>query len=200
MDIQKEIYQRALELRAHAPIDGESRARDFGGALQVENVQLGTQVPVSLGFEIELRGLPPAPDLDIVRRGLSHWHGLVGDVGNARQQTAERFVQSLYFFIEGGHAVAQGPGLLLKLSSIQTLAFKLADRGALAVPLRLKLLGFGDSRAPLGIQFAKLRDVELKAARSKPLGYSVEVVSKMRQIMHGWCGVGNPARSRLSAG
>ncbi len=105
--IEEEVDQRPLQLRAHAPIDGEARARDFGGAFQVENVQLRAQIPVSLGFEIECWRLPPTADLDVVLRGFSHRHRLVRNIGDAGQQGAERFVQSLYPFIESSHAVAQ---------------------------------------------------------------------------------------------
>ena len=48
MDVQHEIDERAFELRAQTPVDGETRAGDFGGALEIENAEVGAQVPMGV--------------------------------------------------------------------------------------------------------------------------------------------------------
>src|SRR5207253_7926624 len=53
VDIQKKIDQRALQARAHPPVERETRAGDLGGAVEIQDAQSGTQVPVSLGVKIE---------------------------------------------------------------------------------------------------------------------------------------------------
>ncbi len=94
VDIQHEVDERPLQLRAHAPVDGKSRAGDFGGTLQVQDAQLRAQVPMRFGFEIELARLAPAADFDVVLGALADRHRFVRNIGNAGQQSPKRFIES----------------------------------------------------------------------------------------------------------
>ena len=58
MHVEHEVDQRAFQLARPAPINGEPRAGDLGGAFQIQDAQLRAQIPMRLGFEIELARLP----------------------------------------------------------------------------------------------------------------------------------------------
>ena len=68
--VEKELDERARQARGGAREDRESRARDLGGALEVEDAERRAEVPVRLGLEVEPARLSPRA-LDAVR-------GLVG--------------------------------------------------------------------------------------------------------------------------
>ncbi len=55
---------------------------------------------------------------------------------------------------------------------------------ALRVALRFQLLGLGQRRAALGIQRAKLLDIELIPARRQTLGDGVQIGPEEGKIMH----------------
>ena len=100
VDVQKKVDERPLQTRAHAPINGEPRAGDLGGALQIQDLELRAQIPMRFGREIELAGLAPAANFDVVVSAFADGHGLVRDVGDAGHQIAEGIVDGLGFLIE----------------------------------------------------------------------------------------------------
>ncbi len=114
VNVQKEIDERPLQSRADAPVNRKPRAGDLGGALQIQDLQLRAQIPMRLGFEIELARLAPAAHFDVVVRALAHRHGLVRDVGDAGHQIAKGFVGGLGLFIQRRDAFADGAALLLE--------------------------------------------------------------------------------------
>jgi hypothetical protein len=83
--IEHEIDQGALQFRAHVPVQGEACAGDFGGAFEVENAELGSEIPVRLRLEVEARRLGEAPHLNVVLRRAAHRNGLMRDIGNSRE-------------------------------------------------------------------------------------------------------------------
>ncbi len=95
VQVEHEVHQRALQPRAQVPIDGEARAGQLGGALQVEDAQLLAQLPVRLGREVELRRRAPAAHFDVVRFGLADRNAVVGKIGDAGQDVAQSCVRLL---------------------------------------------------------------------------------------------------------
>ena len=89
MQIEHKVGQHPFELRAQIPVHGEARARKLGSPFEIENSQPLPKLPMRLGREIEFRWLPPAPDFDIVFRGLPFRDAFVGQVGNAGQDVLQ---------------------------------------------------------------------------------------------------------------
>ncbi len=139
VNVQHEVDQRAFQPGADAPIDGKPRAGDFGGALQIQNLQLGPEIPMRLGLKIELARLAPAADFDVVVRALAHRHGFVRNIRNAGHQIAESFIDGLGFFIQGSNAIADLADLLLDRGGVLPGFLELPDFDALGVLLRLQL-------------------------------------------------------------
>ena len=88
MHIEEEIDQRALQLRAQAPVEREAGAGQLGGAFQIEDAERLSQLPVRLGCEVEFRRLAPAPYFLVVIGRAAYWDTRVRHVGNPDQQPA----------------------------------------------------------------------------------------------------------------
>ena len=146
VDVEHEVDQRAFQLRAQAPVEGEARAGDLGGALEIEDAEFGAEIPVRLGLEIELRGLAPAAHFDVVGFGAAHRHGFVRDVGNAGEQFLELLVHGFHLLVERGDLLGDGADFLLPLGGVGAFALEFADLDALLVLARLELFGLGNGR------------------------------------------------------
>ena len=175
VDIEHEVDERALQPRAQPPVEGKARARDLGGALEVENAQLRAEVPVGLRFEVELPRLAHAPHLHVVFGIFAHRHGFMGNVGNTGQQVSKRHVERLDQLIAVRDHLLLRAHLLLQLAGVGALALQLSDRGALGIHLGLQLFGQGDCVAPLSIQLAKAVEAGNVAAGGQALRDPVEV-------------------------
>ena len=154
--VEHEVDERALELRAHAPIEGKARAGDLGRALEIQDAQLRAQVPVRLGLEIEAGRLAHAPHLDVRVRVPAHRHGFVRHVGDAGQNLAELLVERGHLPLERGDLNLQCAHLLLAGGGIGALAAQVADFGALHVQAGLQPLALGDGHTAPPIDLAKL--------------------------------------------
>ena len=53
VQVEHELRERALEPGARGPVDGEARAGEAGGTLEVENPELETELDVVLRREVE---------------------------------------------------------------------------------------------------------------------------------------------------
>ena len=104
--IEHEVDESALELRAQAPIHRETCARDLGGAFQIENAEFRSEIPVWLGFEIELARLPPAANLDVFVRALADGHDLVRQVRDTGRQALEFVLRVRRLLVQDADAVA----------------------------------------------------------------------------------------------
>jgi hypothetical protein len=72
-----------------APLDREARSRDLRRALEVEDPQLRTQVPVRLRGKVEGRGLSHPPDLGVGRLVRAHRDLGIGHVGDDEEEAPE---------------------------------------------------------------------------------------------------------------
>ena len=93
VQIEHEIRQRALQLRAQIPVNGEPRPGQLDRALQIEHAEFRPQIPMRLGSEIKFRRRAPAPHFDVLLRAVPHGNAGVRQVGNARQDVAQPRVE-----------------------------------------------------------------------------------------------------------
>ena len=92
--VEHEVGQRPLQPGAHAQVHGEPRARDLGGALEIQNAQRRAQIPVRLGFEIELARLAPAADFQVVGGAAPTGTLSCGTLGTWRNTSRRRWSQA----------------------------------------------------------------------------------------------------------
>ena len=74
MELEHEVDQGARQPGAGAHQHREARARHLCGALEIENAELGPDVPVRLRLEVERARSAVPPDLDVVGRGRPDGH------------------------------------------------------------------------------------------------------------------------------
>ncbi len=151
VQIEHEVGQRPLQLRAQIPVHGEARAGKLGGAFEIENSQLLPKFPVRLGREIEFRWRAPAPDFDIVFRGLADRHAFVGQVGNAGQDVLQTGFEICGGFLQLLDLLAQFLGFGNLSGRILPALLQLGDFFRRAVAPRFHGFGFGNGLAALGV-------------------------------------------------
>src|ERR1700730_2188417 len=137
MHVEHEVDESAFELRSQAPIDRKPRARNLCGALQIENAEFGSEVPMRFGLEIEFPRLTAPADFDVIFRALAHRNGFVRKVGNARRQLTELFVERLDLVIERRDSAADLTHLLLPFGSVGSCLTQAGDLAALGIAARL---------------------------------------------------------------
>ncbi len=156
VQIEHEVGESPLQSRTQRPVHGEASARQFGGALQVEDSELLAQFPVRLGLEIEMRRRAPAAGFHVIFRGLSYRDAFVRKVRNGGQNFAQaRFLLGGLFF---GvlHLLAQLFGLLDLYRGILPALLELGNLLGRAVALRLQSFRCGDGLPALAIDGAKV--------------------------------------------
>ena len=152
VQVQHELDERPLEARPQVPVDGEARPGDPGRALEVEDAELGPEVPVRLRGEVEGARRADPPHLDVVRGVLSDGHARVGHVRHDEQEPLDRCLHLLEPRVARLDPV--GDALHLGLE-VRRVLLRLAAPGdllpgqALAVAQLLHLL---DEGAALGVE------------------------------------------------
>ena len=108
--------------------------------VEIDDAQVGTQIPVSLVVEVELRRSAPAANLGVVVLILAHRGGLVRDVRSAHEHSGELSVYLFALCGSGGKLLVDEANLLLGSLSLVLLALahELADflRHAIALGLQ----------------------------------------------------------------
>ena len=152
VQVQHELDERPLEARPQVPVDGEARPGDPGPALEVEDAELGPEVPVRLRLEVEDARRADPPHLDVGRLVLPDGHARVGHVRHDEEEALDRRLHLL----EPGVARLDAVGDALHLGlQVGRVLLRLAAPGdllaghALAVAQLLHLL---DEGAALGVE------------------------------------------------
>ncbi len=92
VEVQHEVDQGPLQPGTGAQVKREARSGDLGGAFQVEDVQRRADVPMRLGLEGEPRRFPPGFHHGVFGAVPADRDRAVGQVGDAHQDPAERFL------------------------------------------------------------------------------------------------------------
>ena len=187
VQVEHEVHQRALQLRAQVPVDGEARAGQLHGALQVENAEFGPQIPMRLRSEIKFRRRAPAADFDVVFGALSDGHAGVGKVGNAGENFAQARVQIRWRFSPVLNLLAQFFGFGHGRARVLPALLQLGDLFGRLVALRLAGLRLGNRLAPLRVDFAEILQhrSRIHAALAQLFFHQRQVVANKIQIKHG---------------
>ena len=186
VQIEHEVRQRALQLRAHVPIDRKAPAGDLHGALEIQNAQLLAELPMRLRSEAELARCAPAAHFLVVGLRSSHRHRVVRQVGDAVQDLAQFGIRGFRHLL----ALFDLPAQILRLFDLRRrvlfILLELRDLIRRAIALRLQILGFGDRRAPTRIDLAKITQqvVGIRAALPQLLFHQFQMITDKIQIEH----------------
>ena len=187
MQVEHEVHQRPLQLRTQVPIDGEARARQLDRAFQIEDAELGAQVPVRLRSEIKLGRRAPAPHFDILLGAVADRHAGMRQIRNARQNIAQPGIEIRRSFLQRLNLLAQILGLGHGGAGVLPALFQLRDFFRRFIPLRLAGLSLSNSLAALRVNFAKVlqHGSRIHAALAQLFFHQRQVVANEIQIKHG---------------
>src|SRR5207253_7493866 len=98
--VEHEVDERARQPRAGAAQHRKPSARHPRGALEIENPELGANLPMRLGIEIERSRRAAAADLLVIRRALAGWHARVRKVGQRQERLRSLILYCVELHIE----------------------------------------------------------------------------------------------------
>ena len=184
-EVDRHPHQRQLQ-QHQVPLQvGEARAGEAGGALHVDQAELGADRQVIAWLEVEAGHLAYFLDDHRVLVGDPVGGVVVGDVRQQQGQFAERPLERLQLLFARVDALAQGRHRGDLRLGIAALAFDLADPLRGGVALRLRVLDFRQQLASAGVEGEQLVDLATSAAarqsRLDPLGFGAEQL----QVEHG---------------
>ena len=147
MHVEHEADERAFEAGARAHVDGEARAAELGGTLQIQDAELFAKFPVRLGREIEVRLFAPGLNGDIVLFGLAGGNFVARQVGDAGKGEAHLLIERGSGFVEFVEVVFQGARLIHHRGGVFAVPLEGGDLLAEFIAAGLELLGGGDGFA-----------------------------------------------------
>ena len=173
--IDEEVDERALQTGAQTAQHGEAAARKLVAALEIQDVQIGAQIPMRFGLEalrLEIARGAPAADLGVLGLVLADGRLVVGEVGRMGDQVVELALDLVAagvelgdLVVDGAHALLGGLGLVLF-----ALRHHLADGLGRAVALLLKRLDLGDGGTAGLIELGEERGIPRGVAILHRLG------------------------------
>ena len=182
--VQEKVDQCPFQFGAQPPVKRKARARDFAGAGEIQNPQLGSQIPMRFGLEIELRRFAGAAHLHVVGFRFADRDGLVGNIRNAGQQLLELLVYGVHLVVERRDSLSDSANFLLPLRGVGAFALELADLDGFLVLARLQLLCLGNRRTAPGIQVAETLQVDRATTGRETFRYALEVAPEEGEIVH----------------
>ena len=164
--VQEEVDKGALQAGAGATENGEAAAGELVAALEVEDVEVGAQVPVRLKVEVELARGAPAATLDVLVLVLTVRGGIARNVGQVSHEVVLLLLeggaalgQTVNLLVDGAHGLLGGLGLVLL-----ALLHQSANLLGLGVTRGLKFLDLGDDGTALVVEFKELLAIPRRLA------------------------------------
>ena len=156
--VEEIVDDGALQLRARAAIEVETRARDLCGGVGIENTEVFAKIPVCFCLKIKLAGLVPAADLRVFGVILADGVEFVGHIRDRKERVG-------HLRVNGGDFVGVNLYIIGKLfhlrkngRNVLALFFQLRNGLGNAVLLRFFRFGIGNQRAALHVQFQQAVD------------------------------------------
>ena len=186
MRVEEEVDEGALQTGAGATENGEAAAGELVAALEVEDVEVGAQVPVRLKVEIELARGAPTTALDVLVLVLAKRGGLARNVGQVSHKVVQLLLksasalgQTVNLLVDGAHGLLGGLGLVLL-----ALLHQGANLLGLGVTRGLELLDLGDDGTALVVEFKELLAIPRRLAISHGGIDGIGVLANKLDIKH----------------
>ena len=184
--VQEEVDEGALKTGAGATENGKTAAGELVAALEVEDVQIGAQIPVRLKVEVELARGAPTTALNVLVLVLAVRRGLARDVGQVSHEvilllleSASALGQTVNLLVDGAHGLLGGLCLVLL-----ALLHQGADLLGLGVARSLELLDLGDDGTALVVELKELLAIPRRLAISHGGIDGIGVLANKLDIKH----------------
>ncbi len=187
MQIEHEVRERPLELRAQIPVHRKARPGQLHGAFQVEDPEISAQIPMWLGSEIKFRRRAPAPDFYVVIRAVPNRHARVRQVGNAGKNLSQPRVQIGCSLLQLRNPLAQFLRLRHRRAGVLPAFLQLGNLFRSLVSLRLACLSLSNGLPAVRIHLAEVLEhrSRIHAALAQLLFNQWQVFTNKIQIEHG---------------
>ena len=164
--VKEEVDEGALKTGAGATENGKAATGELVAALEIEDVEVGAQVPVRLKVEVELARGAPTTALDVLVLVLAVRRGLARDVGKVSHkvvllllESGAALGQTVNLLVDGAHGLLGGLGLVLL-----ALLHQGADLLGLGITRGLELLDLGDDGTALVVELEELLSIPRRLA------------------------------------
>ena len=164
--VKEEVDEGTLKTGAGATENGKAATGELVAALEIEDVEVGAQVPVRLKVEVELARGAPTTALDVLVLVLAVRRGLARDVGKVSHkvvllllESGAALGQTVNLLVDGAHGLLGGLGLVLL-----ALLHQGADLLGLGITRGLELLDLGDDGTALVVELEELLSIPRRLA------------------------------------
>ena len=164
--VEEEVDEGTLQAGAGATENGKAATGELVATLELEDVQIGAQIPVRLKVEVELARGAPAATLDVLVLVLTVRGGLARNVGQVSHEVVLLLLksgtalgQTVDLLVDGAHGLLGGLGLVLL-----ALLHQGANLLGLGVTRGLELLDLGDDGTALVVEFKELLAIPRRLA------------------------------------
>ena len=185
--VDEEVHDRAHEPRALAAVDDEARAAHLRRPLQIDDPEIGGDVPVR-AHALRRARLAPAPDDDVLLLATLR-HVRAGHVRDLEQRPLQLALDADALGLDRRDLVAEHAAARDQVIGALLVALEPGDLLARCVALRLLLLDRLDQRAALAVERLEAVErgrerVEL-AAPAHPVAQRVDLLAHHPQVVHG---------------
>ena len=196
VQVEHEVHQRPLQLRAQIPVDGEARPGQFHRAFQIKNAEFGAQVPVRFGSELKLSGCAPAANFDILLGALANRHARVRQVGKARENIVQPRIEIRGSFFQRLNLLSQVLGLGHCGAGVLAALLQFCDLFRSFVAPGFAGFSLGDGLPALRVNFAKIfqHGSRVQAALPQLFFHQGQIAANEIQIKHGNSNVSEKCR------
>ena len=189
VQVEHEVDQRARQPRAGAAQHGKPRAGDPRTALEIENAQCRTEVPVRLRREVERPRLALPPDLEVVSGGAAVRHRRMREVRQRQDGGGALVFDAVLLHAELLDLRRARLVRFENLRRVFALPFGLRDGIASRVLLPLQPFQLGNHPAPRRLEGDDVLELLIQlaglgAAPPQPGAHLIDVIADVGRVEH----------------
>ena len=185
MQVEHEVDDRSLQACSQSLVDRESGAGDLGGSLEIEDVQILSDIPVGLLFKIKYTRFAPFPEFHVVAVVEAFLHVLVRGVRHFQQRFLQPCLRLADLSVQFLDLVAELFHFGHERRSILTVLLQNRDLLRLGLLLVLHLFNGREDLSSLQIVLTHLVDSEIALSPGlDSLFYSVKILSDSLNVQH----------------
>ena len=156
VQVHHEIDQCAFQACAKAAVKDETAASHFGGAFEIDDVQIGAEVPMWFYFKSEFRLVAPCPDFYVVIFRIADRYAVMRNVRHAHHDKIQALFHIAQFVIDRFDFFADLAHLRNRFIRIFLVARHQSNVLGCFVAFRLQFLCLGNQFPALQVQTFKI--------------------------------------------